>query len=77
MAGKRFGGQGPSQIRAKGYLWLGNMVQPMKTLSSMLSLGRIAIGPATRATNQLQSLGEIIHGSDLGGDYLGLLIECI
>jgi hypothetical protein len=77
MGSERFGGQGPSQIHAREYTWLGNTLQSMKTLGGMLNLGRIDSGSATRTTKQLQSLGEIVHGCDLGSDYLGLLIECI
>ena len=48
--GDRFGGQGPSSISAKEYLWLGNMLKSIKTLRSVLNLDNIFSDAESRMT---------------------------
>jgi hypothetical protein len=72
VASRRFGGQRPSKLNASQSSWLNGIYKRM----SMINIGSTPENYSNRAVVWQDSLGQILHGSDLEGDCVGLLVEC-
>ena len=72
VASRRFGGQRPSMLKAPQSPWLGSIYKHMLTINIGSALKKYPNG----AMMWQDSLGQILHGSDLEGDCVGLLVEC-
>lgn len=69
VASRRFGGQRPSMLKASQSSWLGGIYKHMFVIN-------IGSAPKKYSNGGQDSLGQILHGSDLEGDCVGLLVEC-
>jgi hypothetical protein len=72
VASRRFGGQRPSTLNASQSSWLNDIYKHM----SVLNIGSTPKKYSNGAVVWQDSLGQILHGSDLEGDCVGLLVEC-
>jgi hypothetical protein len=72
VASRRFGGQRPSMLKAPQSSWLGGIYKHML----MVNIGSAPKKYSNGAMMWQDSLGQILHGSDLEGDCVGLLVEC-
>jgi hypothetical protein len=72
VASRRFGGQRPSTLNASQPSWLDSIYKHM----SMIKIGGAPKKCLNGAVMWRDSLGQILHGSDLEGDCVGLLVEC-
>jgi hypothetical protein len=75
IPGKRFGGQRPSQLTVARSDLREAVWHTICMVSSLIGINqRSSNGTLVKETT---SLGKLIHGSDIEGDQLGLMIECI
>ena len=71
---RRFGGQQPSQLNVICSHWPEAAWLPIRMVSSFIGITQSSNGTVVK---EVMSLGQLIHGCDIGGDQLGLMIECI
>jgi hypothetical protein len=72
VASRRFGGQRPSTLYTSQSSWLNGIYKHI----SMISIRSAPKKCSNGAVTWQDSLGQILHGSDLEGDCVGLLVEC-
>jgi hypothetical protein len=73
VASRRFGGQRPSALYTPQSPWLDGIC---KQVSMMINIGSAPKKYSNGTLMWQDSLGQILHGSDLEGDCVGLLVEC-
>ena len=76
VASSRFGGQGPSTLNAQPFQPIHSICQSLNNLNPLLGFGERGKDCLSKAMRQRDSLGQMLHGSDLEGDSVGLLVEC-